>query len=259
LVAGREFSDGDREGAAPVAIVNEAFARRYFGGGSAVGRRVRFSRESPWKEVVGEVRNTAWMDAREKAFPFVFLPTAQQPNFRSLTFFVRARPGAHPTADIRRVVRQLDPNVPITGLMEYSVKVADAVYVQRLLAILASVFGGLATLLAALGLYGLIAWTFAQRTAEIGIRLALGASPRNVTAMVARDVGLLALSGIVPGVLLAFAAAAWMRTQLFGVSAHDPVIFAGAALALLAVAALAAVMPASKAARIAPAEALRYQ
>jgi predicted permease len=259
LVTGREFTDADRDGSPPVAMVNEAFARKYLGA-NAVGRRIRFSPSRPWKEIVGVVRNTAWDDAREKPGPFAYVPISQvTQELGSLEWYVRSRPGYQPAADIRRVIHGLDPNVPVNELKQYTAKVAEATYVQRLLAILAGVLGGLATLLAALGLYGLIAWTLAQRTAEIGIRMALGATPGRITASIAREVATLTLFGVVPGIVVALAAGALIGSQLFGVSAHDPFVFGSAALVLLAVAALASLLPARRAARIEPADALRCE
>jgi predicted permease len=259
LVAGREFTVADRDDAPLIAMVNEAFARAYLGA-SVLGRRIRFSPRSPWKEIVGVARNTAWNNAQEKPSPFAYVPISQvTQELGSLEWYVRARPGYHPAADIRRVIHDLDPNVPVNALEEYSVKVAEAAYLQRLLAILASVFGGLATLLAGLGLYGLIAWTFAQRTAEIGIRMALGATRANIIALIAREAGTPVLFGVVPGIIVALAAGALIGSQVFGLSAHDPLVFGAAALVLVAVAALAAVLPALRAARTEPADALRCE
>ena len=259
LIAGREFTEADREGAPLVAIVNEAFARQFFGAGNPVGHRVRFSPHEPWREIVGVVRNSSWSDAREKPNPFVYVAWAQEQRVPQMEWYLSTRSGYDVAADVRRIVHGLNANVPVDGLMAYRVKIADSVYVERLLAILAGVFGGLATLLAALGLYALMAWTLAQRTAEIGIRLALGASTRDVTAMIAREVGRLVLFGIVPGIVAALGAGALIESQLFGVSAHDPVVFASAALVLFVVAGLTALPAAIRAARIDPAEALRCE
>jgi putative ABC transport system permease protein len=259
LVSGREFADTDREGAPAVAIVNETFAHQFFGAANPMGHRVRFSPHEPWKQIVGVVRNSSWSDARETPNPFVYVPWAQQDRMPEIEWYLRTRSGYDVAADVRRIVHSLDANVPVDGLMAYQVKIADSVYVERLLAILAGVFGGLATLLAALGLYALMAWTLAQRTGEIGIRLALGASTRDVAAMIAREVGRLVLFGIVPGIVAALGAGALIESQLFGVTAHDPVIFASAALVLFVVAALTALPPAIRAARIDPAEALRCE
>ncbi|HZU25170.1 MAG TPA: ABC transporter permease, partial [Bryobacteraceae bacterium] len=247
MIAGREFTDADRRDAPPVAIVNEEFARKYLGG-NALGRRIRFNSRDTWMEVVGVVRNMSWMNVRDKVNAFAYTPWAQEKTeLNRLNWFVRSAAGYRPAADIRRIVHQLDANVPVDGLQEYTVRVAAASYVQRLLAILAGVFGGLATLLAALGLYALIAWSYAQRKSEIGIRIALGASPGKIARMVAREVGALALFGIIPGLAIALLAGALVATQLFGVSAHDPVILAGASIALLVVSALAAMLPAVRA------------
>ena len=259
LLAGREFTDSDRAGSPPIAIVNEAFAKKYLGA-NPLGRRVRFSSKQPWKEVVGVVRNTAWDNAQSKPEPFVFIPVTQEKReLTSLEWYVRARPGYQPAADIRRVVRGIDANVPVNQLGAYTVRVADAAYIQRLLAILASVFGGLATLLAALGLYGLIAWTLGQRRSEIGIRMALGATAVDVAGLIAREVGTLTLFGIVPGILVALAAGSLIASQLFGVTAHDPVVFGTATVVLLAVAALASALPTFRVLRIEPASVLRHE
>ncbi len=259
LVAGREFAVTDRDDSPPVAMVNEAFARQYLGT-NALGSRIRFSPNRPWKEIVGVVRNMAWTNAQEKRVPFVYVPISQvSQELGALQWYVRSRPGSQAAAAIRRVIHDLDPNVPVNALEDYTAKVDEAAYLQRLLAVLASVFGGLATLLVALGLYGLISWTFAQRTTEIGIRMALGATRRNIAALIAREVGTLVMFGVVPGIVVALAAGAVIASQLFGVSAHDPFVLGSAALALLAAVGVAALMPALRAARIEPADALRSE
>jgi len=160
---------------------------------------------------------------------------------------------------IRAAVRDEDPNVPVAVLQPITVRIDDTMYSERLLAMLSMAFGGLATLLAAIGLYGVVAYAVTRRTAEIGVRMALGALPGDVLRMVLAEAGKLALAGIVVGVAAALALSRLVQTQLFGVQAADPRILIGAAAFLAAVAMGAAFMPGRRASRISPVQALKYE
>jgi predicted permease len=263
LVAGREFSDHDITGAPKVVIVNEAFVKRYAAAGNLLGKHLAFGGGKSVKldrEIVGIVRDSRYNSLREQAKPFIYEPYAQNETLERMTFFVRtSRNEADLGPEVRALVRNMDANLPIYGMRPMEVTIEDSIYRDRLVAMLASTFGGLATLLAALGLYGVVAYNVTRRTAEMGIRIAFGAMPRDVLKLVMREVGLLVLGGAIIGVPVALALARYVESQLFGVKANDPLIFIVATVALALVALLAGYIPARRAARIDPMKALRYE
>jgi ABC-type antimicrobial peptide transport system permease subunit len=190
----------------------------------------------------------------------VFFPCTQDERPNPLTFYVRAERGeSQLVSDIRRMVREMDANLPVFAVKPLTVQVEESILTDRLIAILSSAFGALATLLAAVGLYGVIACSVARRTAEIGVRMALGALPRSVLALVMREVGVLVLAGIAIGLPAALAASRLVESQLFGIKANDPMVFALATVGLCAVGLLAGLIPARRAAAIDPIRALRYE
>jgi ABC-type antimicrobial peptide transport system permease subunit len=160
---------------------------------------------------------------------------------------------------IRRLVRQMDASLPVFAMQPVDTQVSDSLRLERLIAILSCAFGVLATVLAAIGLYGVVAFTVARRTAEIGIRVALGAVPGDVLWLVMKDVGVLAVCGLAIGLSAAAILGRLVQSQLFGLHANDPLIFVLASLALTLVAALAGLIPSRRAARIDPIVALRYE
>jgi predicted permease len=262
LRAGREFTDRDGAGAPKTVMVNEAFAKLYCGGRNPVGLHLMFggsSHPTLDREIVGlaaDVRS----NVREPAKPALYYPYAQWKQPERLMYYVRAA-GVETALGpaIRAAVRDEDPNVPVTVLQPITVRIDDTMYSERLLAMLSTAFGALATLLAAIGLYGVVAYAVTRRTAEIGVRMALGALPGDVLRMVLAEAGKLALAGIVVGVAVALALSRLVQTQLFGVQAADPRILIGAAAFLAAVAMAAAFMPGRRASRISPVQALKYE
>jgi len=262
LRAGREFSDRDDAGAPKTVMVNEAFAKRYFAGGNPVGRRMMFGgsdRPVLDREIVGLVPDTR-SEVRTPSRETVYLPYAQWDKPERLVFYVRTAGDENRlSSDIRRVVREADPNVPVNAITPLDVKIRDSLYTERLIALLSEAFGVLATLLAAIGLYGVVAVTVARRTAEIGIRMALGAVPADVVRMVLKDAGGMAAAGIAIGVVGAFALGRLVESQLFGIQPADPLVLSGAAATLAAVALLAAFIPGWRASRIDPVRALKYE
>ncbi len=260
--AGREFNERDNSAAPKVVVVNEEFAKRYFAGREAVGRRLMFgasNRSVLDREIVGVVSNTR-SDVRRPAGATLYYPYAQWDQPGQLTFYVRTgETGSRIATEIRRAVREADPNVPVRNLAPLADRVNESVYTDRLIALLAAAFGGLATLLAAIGLYGVLAYTVARRTAEMGIRMALGASPTRVLGMVLAGAGRLAAGGILLGLLGAATLGRFVESQLYGVKGIDPAILAGASVFLAAVAALAGAIPALRASRVEPASALKYE
>jgi predicted permease len=262
LRAGREFTDRDGAGAPKVVVVNEAFAKLYCGGRNPVGLHLMFGGSSHPKfdrEIVGLAADTR-TNVREPARRALYYPYSQWAKPERLMYYVRSA-GVETTLGpaIRAAVRADDPNVPIAVLQPITVRIDNTMYAERLLAMLSAAFGGLATLLAAIGLYGVVAYAVTRRTAEIGVRMALGALPGDVLRMVLAEAGKLALAGIVVGVAVAVALSRLVQAQLFGVQAADPRILIGAAAFLAAVAMGAAFVPGRRASRISPVQALKYE
>jgi predicted permease len=259
LVAGRPVTETDGPTAPEVAVVNESFARRYFGG-QALGRRFGYGRGPLHQdvEIVGVVRDGKAGSLREEQRRFVYLSHAQREVLGGMTFY--ARTGAEPDALMGRVnaiVRGVDPDLPVSELKTMRTQVRESLFVERMVAGLSAAFGVLATLLAALGLYGVMAFAVTLRTREIGIRMALGAQRRDVLRMVLRDVAVLVAVGVALGLPGGYGVGRVVETQLFGLNARDPLTFAAATAALLLVALLAGYIPARRAALVDPMVALR--
>lgn len=263
LLAGREFTVWDDAGAPKVVIVNEAFVRRYLGNQNPIGRRIAFGAGNRIKldrEIVGVAGNMKHSNLREHPRPVVYFPYPQDERLEGLSFYVRTdRDENEIASEVRRLVQQMDASLPVFNVSSVKVQVEESIFRERLIAVLAGAFGILATVLAALGLYGVLAYTVARRTAEIGLRIALGATRGAVLNLVIREAGMLALAGIAAGLPASLALSRFVESQLFGVTGSDPAIFAGAALALAAVALLAACIPGLRASRIDPMIALRYE
>jgi predicted permease len=262
LKAGREFTVRDAAGAPKGVLVNEAFVRRYFAGRDPLGRRIMFGssdRDLPDREIVGVVPDLR-IDVRNPAKETVYLPYAQWDKPERLVYYIRAAGDERALTDaIRGTVRAADPNLPQVKITPLDLKIRDSLYTERLIAILSETFGVLATLLAAVGLYGVIAYSVTRRTPEIGIRMALGAVPRDVLRLVMGGAARLAAAGIVLGLGGAVALSRLVESQLFGVKPADPVVLAGAAAGLGAIALLAALAPGWRASRIDPVRALKYE
>jgi predicted permease len=262
LRAGREFTDRDDAAAPKAVVVNETFVKRYFGNANPIGRRLQFGASRPPKldrEIVGVVADSR-DDVRDPGRETIYSPYAQWDNPSRMVFYVRTAgdPGRNIGA-LRQAVREADPNLPAVKIKTVEVRIRESLYTERLIAILSAAFGILATLLAAIGLYGVIAYSVARRTGEIGVRMALGAVPADVLRLVLFGAVRLAAAGIVIGLIAALAAGRLIESQLFGIKPADPVIYAGAALLLALVALIAAGVPAWRAARIDPVVALKYE
>ena len=262
LLAGREFTPGDDARAQKVAILNETFVQRYVKGRNPIGLHMARSNGNPKLdiEIVGVVRNSKYSSVDEKTERFFYVPYRQEPSAQRMSFLVRtSSDGAVLPTSVRSAVREIDPNMPVVNQKWMTSQVEDSLYIQRLIATLAAAFGLLATLLATVGLYGVMSYTIARRTPEIGIRIALGATPVRVIALVMRDAGLLALAGLAIGVPCALVAGRLIQAQLFGVGAADAFVIIGAAAALAMAAMGAAYVPARRAASIDPLQALRVE
>jgi ABC-type antimicrobial peptide transport system permease subunit len=201
LVAGREFNDTDSIGAPRVAIINETMAKYFFGTDSPLGRRIGFGRGSATDiEIVGVVRDVRSLQLRDRPARFLYIPYRQDTGLTGLTFYVRsAQDGPSVSTAVREAVRRLDANLPIYDMKSLEVQVDESLFVERMVAVLSVAFGVLATLLAGIGLYGVMSYAVARRTREIGIRMALGAERSRVLWLVLKEVAILAVAGIVTG------------------------------------------------------------
>jgi predicted permease len=266
LLAGRDFDLGDTANRLhddpahrKVMIVNREFARRFFAGRDPIGRKVRGWGE--WFTVVGVVGNIKYRQLTESPRPFIYVPIRQvyRPEY-GLTFHVRtAGPLADAIAAVRREAAAIDPAMMIFDSMPLTEFISASLYGQKVGAILLNVVGGLGLLMAALGLYSVMAYSVAQRTAEIGIRMTLGAKPRDMMLLVLRQGLGFALIGLAVGGLAAAALARMVAAVLVSVSPADPIVYAGAAGVILAIALLSAAIPAWRALRVDPMVALRCQ
>jgi predicted permease len=263
VLLGRDFMAKDVEGAPKVGIVNQKFAKRYFGSASPIGRHVGMGIDPGTKtdiEIVGVVGDTKYESMREEIPIELYIPYTQINFVDGMTVYVRAK--GEPTGIfnmLRPAVRDVDDSVPMYDLRTLDDQIEISLLTERLLATLSSVFGCLATLLAALGLYGVMAFMVARRTREIGIRMALGADSGSVVWMVMREVLALAAIGVAIGLGAAWAATRLIQTQLFGIQPTDLLTMALAALGIGAVAGLAGYFPARRATGIDPMRALRWE
>ncbi len=263
LLAGRDFRRTDILTAPKVCIVNETFAKKYFGTINAVGHKIGMGIDPGTKTditIIGVARSTKYESMRDEIPTEVFRPYQQLEFATGITGYVRTaqNPEQIFTA-IRKRVHDLDSNLPVFDMDTLEREMEDSLVTERLVALLSSGFGLLATLLASIGLYGVMAYTVARRTREIGIRLAIGAAKNDVLWLVMREV--LVLLGI--GIAIALPAS-WIltqsvRSQLYGIQPADPASIASATLAIAAVAVLAGYLPARRATRVDPMRALRYE
>ena len=262
LLSGREFTEQDAAGAPKVAIVNEVFAKYFFGEEDPIGRRIGLGREGKDLDIaiVGLVRDGKASNLKEKPRRMVYRPYAQDRGVGDMTYYVRtaAEPGALGSR-LRKIVAAADTNLPVTEMKTLRVQITESLFVERMVASLSAAFGFLATLLAALGLYGVMSYAVSLRTREIGIRMALGAERSTVLGLVLKEVALLAGIGVVVGLPGGYGLGRLVESQLFGLTARDPLTFGLATLALLLSAFLAGYIPASRAARVDPMVALRYE
>jgi predicted permease len=260
LIAGREFTDADRRDSEPVIVVNQAYAARYWPGRDPLGERVSVSGpDGPWLRVVGVAANTKYVSRGEDPRPMFLLPFAQHyaPQAK-LHLRTTGDPSAVAPA-LREVIRQVDPALPILALGTLAERTQVSLLPQQIAAALIGTFGLVALLLSLLGLYGALARSVAQRSREIGIRLALGAAPRAVAVLVLGQGGRLTAAGLVIGLALAAASASLLGAFLPGIAPLDVPAFAGAALLLGGGAALAMWLPVRRALAVAPADALRSE
>ena len=259
LLVGRDFSDQDVDGRPPVVIVNETAARMHFGDDNPLGKRVSFQRNGPWREIVGVVRDSKYAELGEAALPVAYLPLAQN-HESGMTLYVRASvPPASLIGGLRREIQMLDPNLPVPNIQTMTDTIGASLYAARMGAWLLTVFGGLALLLAAIGIYGVLSFSISRRTREMGIRLALGAEARDVFRLVVIDGMLLVGVGVTIGLMGGLAGARSLASFLYGVPTSDLPTFAVMTIVLAVVALAACVIPARRAMRVNPIAALRYE
>ena len=265
VVKGREFTDRDRSSAPRVAVVNEALARKHWPGADPIGRRVAFSRAEPhWYEVVGIVANIKHrgLDAADR--PEIYVPY-RQPLFANWTvrpMQIVVRTTGDPliaASTVRREVARIDPEQPISDVRTMDDRIGRSLAGRRFNMILLALFASLALTLAGIGIYGIVAYAVTARTHEIGVRLALGAQRRDVMAMIVAQGMAVTAAGLALGAVSALLLARLMTSLLFGVSAADPITFAGIPLLLAAVSFVACCVPAWRATRVDPLVALRTE
>jgi predicted permease len=262
LRSGRDFESGDRTGSRPVAIVNETFVRRFMAGQQPIGQSVRlgFERETPY-EIVGVVGDTVYTTPREGMLATMYVSMAQRkPSefWPTVLLTVNTASGTRTGVerDVAEALRRADPSVGFT-FGTFDQLVAATATQERLLALVSAFFGGLALLLAAVGLYGVVSHAVRARQKEIGLRIALGATPSSILGIVLQQVGLLIAAGLALGLAGSLWAARFVEALLFQLEPRDPLTFAGGAVVLVAVGAVAAWLPARRAGRIDPVAALR--
>jgi predicted permease len=261
LLAGRDITEDDARGAAKVAVVNQTFVRYFFGDKDPLGRRLSVGRSDEKNvTIVGVVADGKAASLRETIRRFVYRPYAQEEEVGEMTFYVRSAVDPKALGErLRKAVQRVDVTLPITNVKTMRVQIAESLFVERMVAALSAAFGFLATLLAAVGLYGVMSYAVSLRTREIGIRVALGAERRVVLFMVLKEVALLAAIGVVIGLPSGYGLGRLVEAQLFGLTARDPLTFAVATATLLLSAFLAGYIPAARATRVDPMVALRYE
>jgi len=259
MLQGREFTERDNAAAPPVVIVNETAAKQFWPGQNPVGQKVRFGGDDKYSEVVGVARDGKYRTLGEAQRPFVYRSVAQSENTDQI-LIVRIAGDPRPvTSEIREIARQLDPKIPMLRLQTLEERTAVSLLLPRTGAALFGLFGLLGLLLAAVGLYGVIAYTASQRTHEMGIRMALGARPREILKLIISQGLSLAAFGIVIGLAAALTITRVLAVMLYGVSTQDPLTFAGISLVLLFSAMVACYVPARRAMRVDPMIALRHE
>jgi putative ABC transport system permease protein len=259
LRRGRMFTAADDSASPRVALINEALARREFPGTDPLGKRVRtfFEGHDGWTTIVGVIADSKDQTLAGAARPQMYRPFAQSP-LNSMSVMVRTTGEPMQVAPAaRRALAAVDPDIPLERVRPLLAVVTESIAQPRLLVILLATFGALALVLGAIGIYGVMAYAVVQRTREIGVRSALGATPRDVLALVVGEALTLAVVGVALGVAGALALTGLLRSQLYAVSPTDPVTFLNASLGLLAVALLASAVPALRAMRVDPARVLR--
>jgi predicted permease len=262
MLAGREFTTADAAGAPKVAIVNEQFAKKFNLGRDVVGKRIGLGGNTGDMdiEIVGLVQNIKYNDVKQEIPPVYYLPYRQNNNLVNMFFYIRtAREAEKMLSTIQPIVSRVDPNLPVEDLRTMTKQIQENVAADRVVSILSGAFASLATLLAAVGLYGVLAYTVAQRTREFGVRMALGADSNRVRGMVFRQVAWMTGLGGVVGIAAAIGIGQLAQSLLFQLTGYDPVVLTTAAVLLSLIAIGAGFIPARRASKVDPIRALRYE
>jgi predicted permease len=263
LLAGRDFRMSDGAGAPKVCIVNERFAKRYFKDGNALGRHIGMGGNPGTKldiEIIGVARDTKYESMRDEIPIEVYEPYHQMPFVIGMMAYVRtARLAEQAFLSIRQVVNGLDPNLPVSEMKTLDKQQEESLITERLVASLSTAFGILATLLATIGLYGVMAYMVAQRTREIGIRMALGAAGSDVLWLVMKEVLQLVVIGVVIGLPAAMALTRFAKSQLYGIQPNDALTIGLATAGIVLVAMFSGYIPARRATLVDPMRALRWE
>jgi predicted permease len=259
LVAGRDFTVADNAGGLPVAIVNEAFAKKFRLGTNAVGKHMSVGNDSLNITIIGLSRNSKYSEVKGEVPPVFVRPYRQIQTGQNFFYVRSALPSDQVLRSIRGVMARIDGNLPVEDLKTLPQQASDNVAIDRMISILAASFAVLATLLAAVGLYGVLAYSVAQRTREIGVRMALGASSGVVGTMVLRQVGMMTLIGGAIGIVAAIGLGRGAQSLLYELKGWDPFVIAASAVLLTLVALGAGLIPALRASRVDPMQALRYE
>jgi predicted permease len=259
LLLGRRFTPRDNEVAPKVVVINDAAARKYFPNANAIGQRFGSSVENNSQlEVVGVLRDAKYDSVRDAAPPTMYVPYLQA---RAASAIIAVRTAGDPagaTGSVREAVRQVDSNLPMVDVSTQLEQVERRFQQEKLFAQAYALFGGLAVLLAAIGLFGLMSYNVSRRTNEIGIRMALGAQRGDVLGLVMRESMILVIAGVVIGVAVALGLSQFVATLLFGLAGTDALTMAAAIGVMVLVSALAGFLPARRASRVDPMVALRY-
>jgi predicted permease len=263
LLAGREFTDADTVNSPKVALVNQTFARKFGLGNDAVGKSMGSGdgyRSPLDMTIVGVVEDAKYSEVKQQVPPQFFMPYRQDQEPGGMHVYVRTSVDrAQAAATITAVVKRLDPKLPIEALETLPDQIRDNTYLDRMMTTLSAAFALLATLLAAIGLYGVLAYTVAERTREIGLRMALGAAPERVLGMVLGQVAIMTLVGALVGLAGALGVGRGAQSMLFQMTGADPAVLALSAVALAVVALCAGFIPAQRASRVDPMTALKYE
>jgi predicted permease len=264
LLTGREFREADGATSPKVAVVSESMVKRFFPARNPIGMHFCFgggAKVKPDIEIVGIVRDVKQDHVKSVALnPYVYVPYAQRPDLSGMTLYVSTeRDPVQLASTLQSEVRQADPNLPVYDVKTMDRVVEEDLFGARIVAVLSGSFAGLAALLAALGIYGVLAYLVVQRTREIGIRMALGAEAGNVRWLIFKEVGSMVITGVIVGLPLAYLLARLSESLLFGVSANNASIYLLGLVLIAVVALVACYVPARRATRVDPLVALRYE
>jgi predicted permease len=264
ILAGRAIDQRDVEGAPVAAVVNQVFADKYFHGENPVGRHFGLGGSNGTDiQIVGVARTARYSSLKREIPPVTYIAWMQKPparRLRQMVFELRATGNPLALANtVRQIVHQVGPQVPVADMTTQTHRIDRTIRQERTFAQLCACFGGLALLMACVGLYGTMAYAVARRTGEIGIRMALGATRRRVVSMILREVVLLSAFGLLAGLVAAYQTTSFLKSFLFGVQPNDPLALGASVAILVGCALLAGYLPAVRASRIDPMVALRNE